>query len=313
MISRRPAARCAALLLAMGLGLAGATPASADTPADNTPSPVAAASCQAALAFTPAEQEALSGLALGVLDESDPSKQPVTITGWNVEKTGYVLAKPALVVPLLPESASATLMLSVTWTDKTGGKLDPDADGPIWLANTVKTAVTVTGRASKATRVYTVARDASLLPAGPGPAACRIPVYRLFNPYMTQGTTHLFTTDKTEYGELAAKGWRGEDVVFYALPAGAADSIPVYRLYNRWDGSHHFTTDPGERDDLVKIGWTLEPSTWAAPRDGDTRVYRLYNPYTGEHLFTTDRAESDRLAALGWTAEESGFSVYSRA
>ncbi|KAA8818382.1 hypothetical protein [Bifidobacterium vespertilionis] len=147
----------------------------------------------------------------------------------------------------------------------------------------------------------------------PTPEAKRVAVYRLFNPYMTSGTTHLFTTSKAEYDKLVAAGWKGEDVKFHAAGSAADGAKPVYRLYNRWDGSHHFTVDAAEKDNLVKIGWTLEPTTWWAPADGDAKVYRLYNRWNGEHLFTTDKAESDRLAGLGWTVEESGFSVYSQA
>ncbi|WP_190973677.1 hypothetical protein, partial [Bifidobacterium vespertilionis] len=144
-------------------------------------------------------------------------------------------------------------------------------------------------------------------------APASVAVYRLFNPYMTSGTTHLFTTSKAEYDKLVAAGWQGEDVKFHAAGSAANGAKPVYRLYNRYDGSHHFTVDAAEKDNLVKIGWTLEPTTWWAPADGDAKVYRLYNRWNGEHLFTTDKAESDRLAGLGWTVEESGFSVYSQA
>ncbi|WP_190973680.1 hypothetical protein, partial [Bifidobacterium vespertilionis] len=144
-------------------------------------------------------------------------------------------------------------------------------------------------------------------------APASVAVYRLFNPYMTSGTTHLFTTSKAEYDKLVAAGWQGEDVKFHAAGSAANGAKPVYRLYNRYDGSHHFTVDAAEKDNLVKIGWTLEPTTWWAPADGDAKVYRLYNRWNGEHLFTTDKAESDRLAGLGWTVEESGFSVYTQA
>ncbi|WP_190972108.1 InlB B-repeat-containing protein [Bifidobacterium vespertilionis] len=144
----------------------------------------------------------------------------------------------------------------------------------------------------------------------PTPAQ-KIPVYRLYNKYITTGTNHLFTTDKGEYDSLVAKGWLGEGEVFQAT--SDKNATPVYRLYNKYDGSHHYTKDAAERDNLVKLGWTYEFVGFYAPADGDATLYRLYNQYNGEHLFTTDKAENDKLVSLGWTAEESGLKVYSAA
>ncbi|WP_223849859.1 InlB B-repeat-containing protein [Bifidobacterium vespertilionis] len=148
------------------------------------------------------------------------------------------------------------------------------------------------------------------VPVKPAPAT-KVPVYRLYNKYITTGTNHLFTTDKGEYDSLVAKGWLGEGEVFQAT--SDKNATPVYRLYNKYDGSHHYTKDAAERDNLVKLGWTYEFVGFYAPADGDATLYRLYNQYNGEHLFTTDKAENDKLVSLGWTAEESGLKVYSAA
>lgn len=45
-----------------------------------------------------------------------------------------------------------------------------------------------------------------------------VPVYRLFNRWLTQGT-HLFTTSATEYRQLGNIGWRQEGVAWYGLRA----------------------------------------------------------------------------------------------
>lgn len=136
-------------------------------------------------------------------------------------------------------------------------------------------------------------------PAGDGKS-----VYRLFNPYMTQGTTHLYTTSKTEYDHLQTLGWKGEDIVFHA--AKYASSSPVWRLYNQYDGSHHYTTSIDEYQHLQDVGWTGEKIAWYAPDQGKD-VYRVYNPYTGEHLFTADHAEALKLINIGWTDEGIAF------
>ena len=43
-----------------------------------------------------------------------------------------------------------------------------------------------------------------------------VPVYRLYNPWLTAGT-HLFTTDEEEYDSLGGIGWKKEDVAWYGL------------------------------------------------------------------------------------------------
>lgn len=81
------------------------------------------------------------------------------------------------------------------------------------------------------------------------------------------------------------------------------DTVPVYRLYNRFNGDHHYTTAAGERDELVKIGWTYEGEAWTSPNTSSTSVYRLYNGNSGDHHYTTDANERDELVKIGWTYE----------
>jgi hypothetical protein len=45
-----------------------------------------------------------------------------------------------------------------------------------------------------------------------------IPIYRLFNKWLTQGT-HLFTTSADEYRQLGSIGWNQEGIAFYGLDA----------------------------------------------------------------------------------------------
>lgn len=91
-----------------------------------------------------------------------------------------------------------------------------------------------------------------------------------------------------------------------AVPQVArAAAIPMYRLYNRWNGDHMFTTSVREYADLSDYGWREEQVKWYAPSSG-TDVYRLYNRWSGEHLFTTDRAEYDQRSRDGWSKEGVG-------
>lgn len=86
----------------------------------------------------------------------------------------------------------------------------------------------------------------------------------------------------------------------------AAESSPMYRLYNHYNGDHMYTLNVSERDNLVNLGWDDEGIAWRVPETGDS-VWRLYNPYSGEHLFTLDRSEYLYLQTIGWNGEGEGF------
>lgn len=76
----------------------------------------------------------------------------------------------------------------------------------------------------------------------------------------------------------------------------------MLRLYNPYSGEHLYTADPGERDNLVRLGWRYEGVGWNAPVSG-SEVYRLYNPYSSDHHYTMSRGEYDSLVTHGWIGE----------
>ncbi len=85
-------------------------------------------------------------------------------------------------------------------------------------------------------------------------------------------------------------------------------SVAMHRLYNQWTGEHLYTSNGGEKDVLVGLGWTYEGIGWNAPTEGK-EVYRLYNPYVagGDHHYTMDVNEYDQLEKLGWSKEGVGW------
>ena len=87
------------------------------------------------------------------------------------------------------------------------------------------------------------------------------------------------------------------------------DSTPVtmWRLYNPNSGEHFYTSNLGERDHIVSVGWRLEGVGWVAPTVSNHPVYRLYNPNAGDHHYTLDAGERDWLASLGWNYEGIGW------
>ena len=79
------------------------------------------------------------------------------------------------------------------------------------------------------------------------------------------------------------------------------DSTPV----TMWE--HFYTSNLGERDHIVSVGWRLEGVGWVAPTVSNHPVYRLYNPNAGDHHYTLDAGERDWLASLGWNYEGIGW------
>ncbi|MDO4537938.1 MAG: hypothetical protein Q4B54_07235 [Coriobacteriales bacterium] len=94
-----------------------------------------------------------------------------------------------------------------------------------------------------------------------------------------------------------------------AAPAAAlaADTQPMYRLYNPNGGEHFYTASAGERTNLVNLGWKNEGEGWTAPTSSNTPVFRLYNPNGGDHHYTKSAGERDLLVAEGWKSEGIGW------
>ena len=97
--------------------------------------------------------------------------------------------------------------------------------------------------------------------------------------------------------------------------------ITVYRLYNKRNMEHLYTTDKNEMTTLLKImnsDWKYEGGAWMSPKTAGASVYRVYNPKSGEHLYTKDGYEAKVLSSKhGWKNEgrkffsdNSGISVY---
>ncbi|MTB64391.1 calcium-binding protein [Streptococcus sp. zg-86] len=85
----------------------------------------------------------------------------------------------------------------------------------------------------------------------------------------------------------------------------------MYRLYNRMNGEHLYTTSENEKDVLFQQhGWGYEGVAWNAPDTG-TPVYRLYNAGLQNHLYTSDVNEVQVLTAKhGWIADNNAQPVF---
>lgn len=79
--------------------------------------------------------------------------------------------------------------------------------------------------------------------------------------------------------------------------------VPVYRVYNKNSGLHHYTTSEYERDQLVSLGWNDEGISFYVSTKKGTPVYRNYNPNDGNHNWTESKFEHDHLNSVGWDNE----------
>ncbi|WP_159723325.1 leucine-rich repeat protein [Enterococcus sp. CSURQ0835] len=80
-------------------------------------------------------------------------------------------------------------------------------------------------------------------------------------------------------------------------------TLPLQRLYNPNSGEHFYTTNGGEKDNLVRHGWNYEGITGNVAEKGGDAVYRLYNKNAGDHHYTKSASERDWLVSLGWKYE----------
>ena len=99
----------------------------------------------------------------------------------------------------------------------------------------------------------------------------------------------------------------------HAILKGLADEIEaseekeklhnLYRLYNKNNGEHFYTTNVGERDKLRNLGWKYEGVAGQILKENGIPVYRVYNPNSGEHHYTKSEKEKNKLVNLGWKDE----------
>ncbi len=91
-------------------------------------------------------------------------------------------------------------------------------------------------------------------------------VYRLYNKYV-DGGDHHYTTDADEKDKCVKEGWtyEGEGWRTVELSTSAeTDAVSVLRQYNPYaqTGTHNYTTDEKEQEELIKRGWKAEGVGW---------------------------------------------------
>jgi hypothetical protein len=140
------------------------------------------------------------------------------------------------------------------------------------------------------------------------PQTGNIPVYRLDR---ANGDSFL-TADKNEYDFLAANGWTGHSVDFYADPGNSNSGYPVYRLYSSSIQVHKWVAGIEERNTLINQGYNYEGVSFTSispvrqevvPPAGQELVYRFRDMPGGDHFWTRDVYERDQMIRGGYHYE----------
>lgn len=82
----------------------------------------------------------------------------------------------------------------------------------------------------------------------------------------------------------------------------AAETMPIYRIYNPNTGEHFHTMSWNEKSFLEGIGWKYEGVSMRVNGEGQD-VYRIYNPNSGEHFYTLNWNEIEKLKKYNWRYE----------
>jgi hypothetical protein len=175
-------------------------------------------------------------------------------------------------------------------------------------------AFTYTDKVSYQHKLYTFSIPLSEVGVGTGKAELSfttygtsaitlMPVYRFYN---VKNDSHFYTADETERAMVVAtlgSTYLFDGVAYTVNTSNGANNAPLYRFYNKMDGSHFYTMSAAERDSVVAnlaAVYRLEGTAYnvsATSVPGATTVYRFYNKMNGTHFYTASVAERDAVVA----------------
>lgn len=158
-----------------------------------------------------------------------------------------------------------------------------------------------------------------------------MPVYRFYNPSLG---THFYTSSDAEVADVMAKYssiFTFEGIAYYTFfesdtgmepPPGMEPALgPLYRFYNKRNGSHFYTTSAQEKDNVIATWptiYTFEGTAYSvmtAPWEWgpSAPVHRFYNKVNGSHFYTisdTERSLCQMLYANVYKYEGIAFYAY---
>lgn len=143
------------------------------------------------------------------------------------------------------------------------------------------------------------------------------PVYRFYN---LRTGTHFYTADEAEKANVIrtmASIYHYEGVGYSVNVSSTVNCIDLYRFYNKRTGTHFYTADVGEKNNVVanlSAVYQLDGVAYQVANSsagGALPVYRFYNRRTGTHFYTVDAGERDNVInTLGATYNYEGPGYY---
>ncbi|MEI8081233.1 MAG: hypothetical protein WCI74_05250 [Actinomycetes bacterium] len=141
-------------------------------------------------------------------------------------------------------------------------------------------------------------RSATVTATPVSPAVDMLPVYRF---YQKKNGSHFYTSDPAERDNVIAKYgavYKFEGEAYSVNRANPANNAPLFRFYNKKNGSHFYTASVSERDRVLatlSATYTYDGPAYdvclSAPPVSDKTVHRFYNKKNGSHFYTADPAE----------------------
>ncbi|PPQ74999.1 hypothetical protein CVT24_010073 [Panaeolus cyanescens] len=131
--------------------------------------------------------------------------------------------------------------------------------------------------------------------------------------YSPLGTDHFYTIDDGEFNRIPRIGYspithNGHDSVGRVYTSMTPFSIPLFRLFNEWNGDHFFTVDLDEVKSAGRIGYKLEGIACFVIRK-DAKVpqavplYRFWSPAKQDHAITSSVSYREELIRDGYEDE----------
>jgi len=143
-----------------------------------------------------------------------------------------------------------------------------------------------------------------------------LPVYRFFQRRIG---SHFYTASATERDSVKsnlADVYTFEGTAYTLNVLDPANSTPLYRFFNKKNGSHFYTASLAERDSVyqnLSATYSYDGPGYLvsdAPKPGTVPVFRFFNRRNGSHFYTTSPAEKTaviRTLAATYTYEGPAF------
>lgn len=128
------------------------------------------------------------------------------------------------------------------------------------------------------------------------------PVYRFYN---VKNGSHFYTASEAER-QTVIRQWSAtytfEGPAYWVNTANPVNAQPLYRFYNKKNGSHFYTASAEERDGVIAkfaSTYTFEGPVYSVSMtaEGGTPMYRFYNKKNGSHFYTISAEERDGVIA----------------